>query len=155
LVNMQGRFQNELRQADEAIAKLKMDAAFKETHAASQKERLQVQLQRELDPLHERLSRATREEENERNAWETRLHAKEDEVKTLKARLAMREKRLQDENRRRTTELDRLRKQVTQETDHLKAQYESERTRLEKLLLERRETLAHFQATENDLRKST
>ena len=90
LVNMQNRFQAELRQTDETMAKLKMDITFKETHAASQKERLDAQLQRDIDPLRDRLARLASEEENERNAWETRLHAKDDELKMLKARLALR-----------------------------------------------------------------
>jgi len=111
-------------------------------------------MQQELDPMRDRLARLVTEEENERTAWEARLHAKEDEVKTLKARLSMREKRLLDENHRRNAELEKLRKQVTLEAESVKAHYESERTRLEKLLFERRETLARLQATENDLRKS-
>ena len=154
LVSMQNRFQTELRQTDDAMAKLKMEITFKETHAASQKERLAVQLQRDLDPLRDRLARLTREEEDERNAWEVRLHAKEDELKMLKTRLTLREKRIQDEHRRRTVELDKLRKQLAQETESARAHYEAERSRLEKLLLERREDLARLAATETDYRKS-
>src|SRR5262249_5197393 len=51
LVAMQNRFQAELRQTDETEAKIKMDIAFKEAHASSQKERLESQMQRDLDPL--------------------------------------------------------------------------------------------------------
>ena len=57
LVDMQGRFQTELRQTEEATNKLRMDIAFKETQLASQEERLQAQMARELAPLRERLAR--------------------------------------------------------------------------------------------------
>src|SRR5262249_27515258 len=125
LVNMQNRFQAELRQTDEAMAKLKMDITFKETHASSQKERLNAQLQRDLDPLRDRLARITSEEENERNAWEARLHAKDDELKMLKARLALREKRLQEEHKRRVDELSKIRKQLTQEMESVRQHYDA------------------------------
>ena len=134
LVDMQGKFQIELRQADDVMAKLKMDIAFKETHAAGQQERMHSQMQRDLDPLRDRLARLTSEEESERTAWEVRLRANDDELKMLKARVASREKRLQEESRRRAGEIDKLRKQVAQEVESARAHYAAERTQLEKLL---------------------
>src|SRR5262249_40023166 len=128
--------------------------AFKETHAASQRERLQNQMQRDLDPLRDRLARLTSEEEGERNTWENRLHAKDDELKMLKARLVLREKRIQEESRRRTNELDKLRQQVSQEVASARTRYEAERSQLEKQLTEHREALAHLQASENKWRQA-
>ena len=154
LVDMQNRFQVELRQTDEAMAKLKMDIAFKETHAAGQKERLQSQMQREMDPLRDRLARLKSEEESQRNAQETRRRAKEGEMKNLKARLALREKRIQEESRRRANELDKLRKQLAQEVESAHTHYEAERSQLEKNLMERREALARLQAAENEGRQT-
>jgi chromosome segregation ATPase len=154
LVNMQNRFQIELRQSDEAMAKLKMDIAFKETQAAGQKERLQSQMQRDLDPLRDRLARLISEEESQRNVWETNLRSKDDELKNLKARLTLREKRIHEETRRRAGELDKLRKQISDEVESARARYEAERSQLEKTLMERREDLARLQASQNEGRRS-
>ena len=97
---------------------------------------------RELAPLRERLARLLSAEESERNGWEIRLRAKEDELKILKTRLAQREMRLQEESRRRTQEIEKLRKQLSEEVAAAQARYDSERTQLEKLLLEHREALS-------------
>ncbi len=156
LVNMQNRFQAELRQTDEVTAKLKMDIAFKETHASGQQERMQSQMQRDLDPLRDRLARLMSEEESERVAWETRLRAKDDELKALKARLALREKRLQEESspahdqRKSTNCASRWRKKWKARAGITRRK----RTQLEKLLMERREALARLQAGENEWRQT-
>jgi hypothetical protein len=154
LLEMQNRFQVELRQADETMAKLKMDITFQETHASGQKERLQSQMQRDLDPIRDRLARLMSEEESQRRVWDTKLRAKEDELKNLKARLALREKRVQEESRRRANELDKLRKQIAQEMDLVRSHYDAERTQLEKTLLERREALARLQTAQNEGRQN-
>ena len=148
--DMQGRFQTELRQTEEAANKLRMDIAFKEAQLTSQEERQGAQMTRELAPLRERLARLLSAEESERNGWEIRLRAKEDELKILKTRLAQREMRLQEESRRRTQEIEKLRKQLSEEVAAAQARYDSERTQLEKLLLEHRESLSRLQARENE-----
>jgi len=60
-------------------------------------------------------------------AGKTRLRAKDDELKMLKARLVLREKRLQDESRRRAQEIEKVRHQVAEEVQAARARYDAER----------------------------
>jgi len=153
LNELQKRSERELRKMEETAAQLHMDVTFKEAQLTTQKERLAAQIQQELDPLRDRLSQMKIQEAQERKVWETRLNAKEEDLKMVKTRLVWREKRLQDEFKRREKELEGLRLQFSAESQKVRSHYEAERKQIEQLLKEKRDSLNELQRQSAQLRK--
>lgn len=151
LIDLQARSEQDIRQSDEAGAKLRMDIAFIETQSASLRDRLQAQNEKELQPLRDRLEHLQNETLQERTMLEGRLRSKDDDLRLLKSRLAAREKRLQDEIKRREKEISDLRSQLETEVAQSKQRFEAERTRLETLTEERRRALQLLQERERQL----
>ena len=153
LNELQKRSERELRKMEETSTQLHMDVTFKEAQLNTQRERLAAQIQQELDPLRDRLSQMKIQEAQERKAWETRLNAKEEDLKMVKTRLVWREKRLQDEFKRREKELEGLRVQFNAESQKVRSHYEAERKQIEQLLKEKRDALGELQRQSAQLRK--
>jgi len=145
LQDFQARSEQELQQMDEQIARLRMEVTFKESELNGQRDRMEVQHDKDLSPLQSRMTQLTLQMDEEKQRGETELRRKEDDLKTLVQRLAMRDHRLQEESKRRARELETLQKQVTDEAQQVRSHYEQERQRLDRLLKEKQDQLAILQ----------
>jgi DNA repair exonuclease SbcCD ATPase subunit len=121
------------QEMEEASSRLRMDIVFKETEIENQRERLSRLREKDTAPLEDRLGEVSKKFEDEKRVSEAALRRKEDDIRALTGRLAMREKRLQEETRRRAKEIEGLKKQVEEEETSVRAHFGAESARLERL----------------------
>jgi hypothetical protein len=108
---------------DQAIEKLKLESTFKDTvkiadrNKLSRKwDKLKYTMEMQLKDLQEAL-------EEERREWDTRISAKDEEIKTLGVRLTMRRDRREAEAHRRQEEAERIMGQLKTELETMESRY--------------------------------
>jgi tetratricopeptide (TPR) repeat protein len=106
---------------------------FKENEMEHQRERLSSLREKDTALLQDRLGELTKKFEEEKRITEAALRRKDDDIRALTGRLAMRDKRLQEETRRRAKEIEGLKKQVSEEEASVRAHFAAESARLERL----------------------
>jgi len=101
------KIEKEKKDLDHEIERLKLESALKETERQSQRHRAERDRRRMQRKLEEQLSSLQRRLSEEKEQWATKLHSRDEEIKTLQVRLVMREERRQAEIKRRHEEIDK------------------------------------------------
>ncbi len=153
LIQLQSRTQRELREMEDAIAKLRVDVTFKESQTHAQQEHLRAEHEKELQPLRDQVTQASSHLQHEKANWEVQLQSKDNDIKVLKTRLAWRDKRLKEEIARREKELSSLQHSAAAELKKVRDRYEAEKARLENQIKDRRSTLGGLDVQQNKHRQ--
>lgn len=115
----------QIKDLDREIERLKLDSALKDTSILSDRQKNERQwrkLQRELDDKLDALKRSLSGEKEE---WLGKLRAKEEEIKTLQVRLALREERRTAEIARRKDGAEKILAALEEELKLVKEKYGS------------------------------
>jgi hypothetical protein len=144
------RVEGETQEMEDASSRLRMEIAFKESEIENQRERMTALRERDLSPLQDRVREVTVRLDEEKRINEAALRRKDDDIRALSSRLAIREKRLQEETRRRAKEIETLQKQVSEEEASVRAHFATEKERLGRLREDQQVALTRLAEKERD-----
>jgi|GEM_PF-3754708 len=154
LQDLRRRTESEIQHMEDTAARLRMELAFKESEMANQHERMVALREKDVVPLEDRLREVSARFEEEKRVNDSLLRRKDDDIRVLQSRLAIREKRLQDETKRRAKEIEGLQKQVSEEETSLRTHFAVENERLERLRQDQESALKRLTEKEAEAKKA-
>ncbi|GAG52630.1 unnamed protein product, partial [marine sediment metagenome] len=100
------QWEREKKRYEKQIEKLSLELAVRKTDNESQKNKLEYELKKIQNRFETRISDLKNKFDENREYWETKIQYKDDEINSLKLRIAARDMRLQAERDKRKQELE-------------------------------------------------
>lgn len=142
------KIEKDRKDIDRNLERLKLENALKDTESQAGKHRFERDLRKSQGKLEERLLQLKGKLAEEREAWTDKLRIKDEEIKTLNVRLAMRDDRYKSEVKRRQDELEKTIAALSEELKAVKNKYTKKVPHVEQLIEQKSKEL-------EDLRRET